>query len=236
MATDGSSAESGLPGRHVCIENSLAALVLSGCRRDKWLFLLPPTALFRSFTFVFVNPTVAGVFAMQSSSVQRAAFGIRGGSLQSLYQTLTYRQWSESHINFTTLTTSAAKLGLNRPNAVLLHDVPRSALPSDVLRALRDARAVDGDFPLSRSESSPCSSTHSEPDPVVTIYSHSTTDLYPSSCNSHHELPYPVRQSLRYRGILSPAVHPTTFFQCLDTACAKCLLYKLLNEQSTQLS
>lgn len=40
-----------------------------------------------------------------------------------------------------------------RPMALVLHEVPKCALPSDVLRALRDSGAVDGDYPLSNSTS-----------------------------------------------------------------------------------
>ena len=36
---------------------------------------------------------------------------------------------------------------------ILLNDVPRTALPVDILHALKTVQAVDPDFPLSRSES-----------------------------------------------------------------------------------
>ena len=57
----------------------------------------------------------------------------------------------------------AEQLSPRPPMTVLLHEVPRIALPTDVLRALRDARVVGDNFPLSRSTCL-CSSTLQEAD------------------------------------------------------------------------
>lgn len=39
-----------------------------------------------------------------------------------------------------------------RPRYLLLNNIPRTALPSDILRALRDGGAVDSSFPVTASE------------------------------------------------------------------------------------
>jgi hypothetical protein len=47
----------------------------------------------------------------------------------------------------------AVKLPMEeRPRHLLLHGVPKTALPTDVLRALKDVGAVNDEFPLSGSE------------------------------------------------------------------------------------
>lgn len=39
-----------------------------------------------------------------------------------------------------------------RPRYLLLNNIPRTALPSDILRALKDGGAVDSSFPVTASE------------------------------------------------------------------------------------
>ena len=146
-----------------------------------------------------------------------AAVGVREKTAAERHRpnTLTYRQWgefgnplhtkhSEHFVNTPpsiglvfaegrhtrTDLRFAEKLGDDRkPTTLLLHEVPRSSLPTDVLRALRDSGAVDENFPLSNSQFNPLS-CNMWVRPNNPLASHEPTHLPTPSSFSYHDLPY----------------------------------------------
>ena len=100
-------------------------------------------------------------------------------------QVMSFQQWCERspcipHISSLTIPSDKVRPE-NRPTGLLLHEVPRCAMPTDVLRALRDIGAVNDDFPLSGSMPILLS-----PAPLEKLIRHIQSLLCPSRCLANH--------------------------------------------------